>query len=329
MNEENNQTTQPTQPVEQPVTPEVTPEATPVAPETPAAPVEPTPVAPAAEPVAQPVQQPVGTPPVQPMPVQPQQPKGNSNIIFFVIVGILVFLIVVVGIVLVVLNVKKDGGTPSTPTTTEEATTEYTTRYQNTTNTVVSTTTRTYATTTYTQTTRTTRAQNDPSPVNSNSKVYKVDNYRFDLSSSSDFEVYEEKGESFIYDKVDKMQIFFNVYEGLQVEDQVANIETIANQLIGMGYSIIDTAQGNINGLNVIYYTLTDGQYYYTDLFMNTNYGDIIEVQTMSVKQYNGKSVSELAYKIIKTGVKVGTAVTSAPANNNTKFNLFDERLFN
>ena len=341
MNEENQKTQ--TTPVEEPVTQQSVEQTAPVAEQ--AAPVAPAaPEIPAAQPVAQPVQQPINNgvvPPVQQAPVQqpinngvvppvqqtPVQQSKNNNIIFIAIVAVLVLLIIVVGAILVVINIKKDKPTnEQTTTTTVEI--EYTTKYPNTTNTVVSTTTRTYTTTTYVPTTRATKSPSDPTPVSNKSTVYKVDNYNFDLGSQSDFEVYEQDGKTFLYDKVDKMQLTFKVYEGMSVVEQESEIEIIGEKLINMGFKIIDTAKGNIDGIEVIYYTLTDGKYYYTDLFMNTNYGDIIEVQTMSLTHYNGKSVCELAYKIISRGVKVGPAVTNAPASGNNKFNIFDERLF-
>ena len=329
MNEENNLNAQ-TQPVEQPVQPVQEPVA-PVE----QAPVEQAPVAPApeaapAQPVQQPVGvQPVGTPPVQQPPVQPQQPKGNSNIIFIAIVAVLVLLIIVVGVVLVVKNVKKDNGVPTTTTTTEAAPTEYTTKYQNTTNTVVSTTTRTYTTTTYTQTTRTTKAPTDPTPVNSNSSVYKVNNYSFNLGTNSNFIVYEQNGQSFLYDSTNNMQLNFAVYEGASVQDYIEQYDTMEEMLINNGLKILDAAAGTISGLDCMFISVTDGQYYYVDIFMNTNYGDVVEVLSMSTRQFEGKKVIEIAYPIISKGVKVGTAMTNASASSSKKFDIFDERLFN
>ena len=298
----------------------VAPEVAPIAPEAPAAPE--TPVAPEAPVAPMAPEAPVAP---QPMPQQPVQ--KNNNIVFIIIVAVLSLLIVGIGIVLVIKtlgNKKTDGNIQETTTT---AHVEYTTKEITTNTQAPSTTTKTYTTAqNYTQTTRATKAPETPQPVKNDANVYKVDNYQFPLSN--DFEVYQaDDGTDLIYDKVDNMLLQFVIYENTAVIDNIDTIDSIITDIEQKGYTVLDANAGTIDGLNVAYYSYTDGNYYYQEIFMDNQYGDLIRVLSMTEQKFDAQSIVELAYKIMIKGTKSGPAFASGVGGNKDILSKFDERL--
>jgi len=303
-------------------------DATPVTPE-----VNPAPVAPTQEVTEQPVveqpqfNQPMGQG-IQPVP-EPTK-KNNSNIVFIIIVVLLVAIIAVIGVVLVLRNVKNDKKADNTTTvTTVESTGNetYTTKSTTTTNTQInSTTTRTYTTKqNYTQTTRTTKAPDTPEPVKKDSSTIEFDNYTFNVPQG--MEVFEDGSNQGLYDSLNNMEIYINIYENASVEVQLNSIDSYIEYYQGLGYQVIDVNAGSIAGINALFISFTDGQYYYYEVMEDTLYGDMVEALVMSTQQYTGISVCQRIFELTSTGTKTGTASTAAPAGNGDKFGIFDERL--
>ncbi len=301
----------------------ITEEVTPVAPTTPevvsASPV--TPVAP------MPAEQPAT--PVAPQVVPAQsavmapEPK-KSNLTFIIIVAILSLLIVVVGVIIVVkvLGNNSKGSVYNNTTTTEI---EFTTK-EFTTNTVNSTTTKTFTTKeSYTQTTRQTKSPDSPNPVKESGNQVTIDGYVFTFSD--DFEAYTTKDdEKGIYDKVDNMILTFKMIGRTTVQEQITNINNLIPKYEGYGYQIIDARSGTISGINVAYISLYDGQYYYHEIFMDNQYGDLVDCLTMSTTQYTADSVTKIVYALVKQSKKTGTA-SAAIGTEDHRLENFDERL--